>query len=241
MHAVLQTADLATGEGIPQRSRAQAAAEDVLDHEHEIARLCRVAVESDVVRRAVASQRYWREVPVAIGMGSGSLHGFIDLLFEEPDGLVVVDYQDRLNPRRRDRGGCPALPPAGWRLRPRNPAAYRKARQGDSFPLPPLPHRGAAPRPCRCNAGRPIGSRVTSGSHNGVGNSDSKILDSRQPTALFPRRATPQGGEGQPDADYSHRHNGDYSIQQRLPIPSHVDQRAKRRQNVRYRVVVGRG
>ena len=40
------------------------------------------------------SRRFWREVPVAVGTGNGSLHGFIDLLFEEEDaGLVVVDYK----------------------------------------------------------------------------------------------------------------------------------------------------
>ena len=26
-------------------------------------------------------------------IGNGSLQGFIDLLFEEPDGLIVVDYK----------------------------------------------------------------------------------------------------------------------------------------------------
>ena len=28
-----------------------------------------------------------------MGMGDGSLHGFIDLLFDEGDGLVVADYK----------------------------------------------------------------------------------------------------------------------------------------------------
>ena len=50
-------------------------------------------MDSAVVRRAVASGRYWREVPVAASVGDGSLHGFIDLLFEEDEGLVVVDYK----------------------------------------------------------------------------------------------------------------------------------------------------
>ena len=93
VHAVLQTVDLATGEGITERARAQAAAEGVLGREQEIARLCRVAVDSDIVKRAVASGRYWREVSVAVGTGGGTLHGFIDLLFEEADGLIVVDYK----------------------------------------------------------------------------------------------------------------------------------------------------
>ena len=93
VHAVLQAIDLATGDGIADRARAQAAAEDIPDRAQEVARLSRVAVESAIVKRAVASGRFWREVPVAVATGVGSLHGFIDLLFEEEDGLVVVDYK----------------------------------------------------------------------------------------------------------------------------------------------------
>ena len=93
VHAVLQSIDLATGDGLEERARAQAMAEGIPGREGEIARLARAAVESSIVRRAVASGRLWREVPVATPIGSGSLHGFIDLLFDEPDGLVVVDYK----------------------------------------------------------------------------------------------------------------------------------------------------
>lgn len=93
VHAVLQSIDLATGAGVEHRARAQAVAEGVPDREEEIARLAEVAVRSEIVRRAVASKRIWREVPVAAPIGDGSLHGFIDLLFEEEDGLVVVDYK----------------------------------------------------------------------------------------------------------------------------------------------------
>ena len=93
VHAVLQSIDLATGAGVEHRARAQAVAEGVPDRQEEIARLAKVAVQSNIVRRAVASQRIWREVPVAAPVGDGSLHGFIDLLFEEKNGLVVVDYK----------------------------------------------------------------------------------------------------------------------------------------------------
>ena len=93
VHAVLQSIDLATGADIEARSRVQAAAEGVPDRAKEVADLVRVAVESDVVHRAVASGRVWREVPVATPTGDGILHGFIDLLFEEHDGLVIVDYK----------------------------------------------------------------------------------------------------------------------------------------------------
>lgn len=93
VHAVLQSIDLATGDGLDERARAQATAEGIPSRETEVAGLARIAVQSDIVRRAVASQRLWREVPVAAPVEGGFLHGFIDLLFEEPDGLVVVDYK----------------------------------------------------------------------------------------------------------------------------------------------------
>ena len=44
VHAVLQSIDLATGEGIADRASAQAAAEGVPGREEEIERLCQVAV-----------------------------------------------------------------------------------------------------------------------------------------------------------------------------------------------------
>ena len=93
VHAVLQATDLASGDDIPDRAQAQAVAEGVPGRAADIEDLARTAVASDIVKRAVASGRFWREVPVAVPAGGGSLHGFIDLLFEEGDGLVVVDYK----------------------------------------------------------------------------------------------------------------------------------------------------
>jgi ATP-dependent exoDNAse (exonuclease V) beta subunit len=93
VHAVLQTVDLATGRGLEAIARAQAAAEGLPQREAELVRLARVALDSDIVRRAVASGRWWREVPVAAPVGETVLEGFIDLLFEEEGGLVVVDYK----------------------------------------------------------------------------------------------------------------------------------------------------
>ena len=93
VHAVLQSIDLATGEGIDRSAAGQAAAEGIPDRAPDVARLARAAVDSAIVKRAVASGRTWREVAVAAPTGDGSLHGFIDLLFEEEDGLVVVDYK----------------------------------------------------------------------------------------------------------------------------------------------------
>ena len=117
VHSVLQTIDLTTGHGIDETSRAQATAEGIPHRWEEVARLARVAVNSAVVRRATAS-RYWREAPVAIPVADGVLEGFIDLMFEEHGGLVLVDYKtdsvdqeglDTAMARYRMQGGAYAL------------------------------------------------------------------------------------------------------------------------------------
>ena len=119
VHAVLQSIDLETGEGIDATARAQAAAEGIPQSHSEIATLARTAINSDIVRRAVSSGRYWREALVAAPIGEGVLEGFIDLLFEEDGELVVVDYKtDNIdanaaeyiaNSRYREQAGSYAL------------------------------------------------------------------------------------------------------------------------------------
>jgi ATP-dependent helicase/nuclease subunit A len=97
VHAVLQTIDLATGDGLAGVASAQAAAEGIPDRADEIEGSVRAALGSSSVRAAVESGRFWREVYVAVPIEGVMIEGFIDLLYETPEGLVVVDYKtDRL-------------------------------------------------------------------------------------------------------------------------------------------------
>ena len=93
VHGVLQTIDLDTGAGLDETARAQAAAEGIPDRWPDVARLSRTALGMEPVRRAVASGRYYREVFVGAPVDGALLEGFIDLLFEEDGGLVIVDYK----------------------------------------------------------------------------------------------------------------------------------------------------
>ena len=95
VHAVLQDADLESADGIAELAARQAAAHLVADHAGEVADLAKAVLESEVVREAVRSGRYWRETPVAVGLGEEkTLEGVIDLVFERAPGeLVVVDYK----------------------------------------------------------------------------------------------------------------------------------------------------
>ena len=88
----LQTCDLVTGRDIDASAAAQAAAEGILDREQIVARLARSALASPTVSTA-ARGRHWRELFVAAPVGDRLLEGYIDLLYESDDGLVVVDYK----------------------------------------------------------------------------------------------------------------------------------------------------
>ena len=92
MHAVLQTVDLATGDGLTAAAAAQAAAEGVADRAGAVAALARAALGAPVVRRR-RQATHWREVYVAAPVGDTLLEGYVDLLYRDADGLVVVDYK----------------------------------------------------------------------------------------------------------------------------------------------------
>jgi ATP-dependent helicase/nuclease subunit A len=118
VHAVLQVIDLTTRAGLDDLARAQAAAEGIPEQAAEVARLVRAACDSAPARRA-ATARHWREVPLGAPAGGVLLEGFVDLLYELPDGrLVIVDYKtdtvsgaevDRRMERYRLQGGVYGL------------------------------------------------------------------------------------------------------------------------------------
>jgi ATP-dependent helicase/nuclease subunit A len=99
VHAVLAEIDLATGDGLLARCQAAAVAEGIAARAGDVRALVQVALRSEVIQRAVASGTYWREVYVGVPIGDRVLEGFVDLVIETSDGLVVVDYKtDRGSP-----------------------------------------------------------------------------------------------------------------------------------------------
>jgi ATP-dependent helicase/nuclease subunit A len=93
VHSVLQSIDLASGKDLADTAKAQAENEGISDQADAVARLAQNALDSAVTKRAVASNRYYREVFVSFPYNGTSVEGFVDLLFEEDDGLVVADYK----------------------------------------------------------------------------------------------------------------------------------------------------
>jgi ATP-dependent exoDNAse (exonuclease V) beta subunit len=92
VHAVLQTVDLETGEGLVEAAAAQAAAEGIIGREATIAALARAALRAPAVRGSLRWRR-WRETFVATTIGDRTVEGYIDLLYRTDAGLVVVDYK----------------------------------------------------------------------------------------------------------------------------------------------------
>ncbi len=93
VHAVLQVIDLKTGANVDSLARAEAAVEGIPERATDVALLARKVLGTKTIRRA-AILRHWREVPVGAIVGGVLLEGFIDLLYEEPDGsIVILDYK----------------------------------------------------------------------------------------------------------------------------------------------------
>jgi ATP-dependent helicase/nuclease subunit A len=93
VHGVLQSVDLVSPVNLDGLVAAQALAEGIPAETGRVLALVRAALASEPVKRAVSSARFWREVPVGGPLRDFIVEGFIDLLYEGPDGLVVVDYK----------------------------------------------------------------------------------------------------------------------------------------------------
>lgn len=100
VHAVLQSVDLAAGDGLDAAVAAQSLAEGVIGQEDLVRRLAQSALDSELVVRA-AQREHWRESYVGTVAEDGTLlEGYVDLIFRDDDGaLVVVDYKTDAIPR----------------------------------------------------------------------------------------------------------------------------------------------
>jgi ATP-dependent helicase/nuclease subunit A len=96
-HAVLQTIDLTTGDGITDLAASQALAEGVADAAPDIAAAVRAALTSPTITRA-ACRPHWRETYVGTVVDDVLVEGYVDLLYRDDDGLVLVDYKTDATP-----------------------------------------------------------------------------------------------------------------------------------------------
>jgi ATP-dependent exoDNAse (exonuclease V) beta subunit len=92
VHATLQVLDLADPVGIDEQAAQQAYLEGVSPSSATVAALVRSALNSDAVREAAAGVHH-KELYVCAPVEARVIEGYVDLLIETPDGLVIVDYK----------------------------------------------------------------------------------------------------------------------------------------------------
>ncbi len=96
VHAVLHELDAgASGASVVELAAEHAVIEGVPDRVTDIELAVRTAWSSPTVQRLMAGPRVWREVFVAALVGDTGVvvEGFVDLLGDTLDGLVIVDYK----------------------------------------------------------------------------------------------------------------------------------------------------
>jgi ATP-dependent helicase/nuclease subunit A len=92
VHAALQVLDLVDPQDLELQVRRQCDLESIPEHEATVAALVRSALQAPAVR-AAAEHRHHKELFVSVPLGERVIEGYVDLLVETPDGLVVVDYK----------------------------------------------------------------------------------------------------------------------------------------------------
>jgi len=93
VHASLQLVDLSRAdEQVPVLASQQAHLEAIEAHTDTVAAMIRSALAAPLVAQGLAG-RHWRELYVAAPVGERVIEGYVDLLVERHDGLVVVDYK----------------------------------------------------------------------------------------------------------------------------------------------------
>ena len=116
VHGVLQRVDLATGADLAALAASQATAEGVADRADEVERLVAAALGSEIVRTAVAANRWWREVYVGAPGGRADPGGLRRPAHRRPRRPDRRRLQDRCRPRRRPRRS--SATPTGCRAPP---------------------------------------------------------------------------------------------------------------------------
>ena len=102
VHAVLQTIDLRTGKGLTNLAAIHAQAEGISELSGNVESLVKSAIQSPELQQAIQN-RHWRELHVACPLGDQIIEGYVDLVYETAEGLMVVDYktdqiqQDEIN------------------------------------------------------------------------------------------------------------------------------------------------
>lgn len=95
VHRALELVDLGaetTSQVVAAAAAAACSELDVAALADEVARRVRAALAAPIVQEA-ARRPHWKEVPIVATLDGRVVEGFIDLLVDAADGLVVIDYK----------------------------------------------------------------------------------------------------------------------------------------------------
>ncbi|MFK7918170.1 MAG: UvrD-helicase domain-containing protein [Ilumatobacter sp.] len=92
VHATLEHVDFDHPSNVRELAQRQCDLEAITDHLDTVEALVRSALESTAVALARAHRSH-RELYVAAPLGDITVEGYVDLLVQTPDGLVIVDYK----------------------------------------------------------------------------------------------------------------------------------------------------
>jgi len=92
VHAVLQRVDLAEPIGVDELVSQQCEVEGISDRTRVVKRLVEAALDSTAVALA-ATTSHAKELFVTAPIEGRTIEGYVDLLIETDDGLIVIDYK----------------------------------------------------------------------------------------------------------------------------------------------------
>jgi ATP-dependent exoDNAse (exonuclease V) beta subunit len=101
VHMVMERTTLPAAEDLEAIAEDVCLEGDIADQLEDVIVMCRACLQADSVQRALASQRYWREVPFLLSRTEDSRNadtgplatGRVDLVYQDDEELVVVDYK----------------------------------------------------------------------------------------------------------------------------------------------------
>ena len=97
VHAVMEKLDFEQPGAVVEITRAVALSSGLPEEAATpSAALIEGALTSPVLERARSAARVWRELPFCLARDGATIEGKMDLVFEEKDGLVIVDYKTNL-------------------------------------------------------------------------------------------------------------------------------------------------
>lgn len=92
-HALMERVDLTAGDALPTLAGQVAREFSMEERREELLAMAWMALNAPVMGRVRAARRVWREMSFCAWVAGRLVEGAVDLVFEEPDGLVVVDFK----------------------------------------------------------------------------------------------------------------------------------------------------